>query len=343
MARDRVLILCPVYNDWEAAGRLFAAIDHVAEENGLHVSILAVDDGSSQPFHAGLGTAAEYTAVAEVGVLELGRNMGHQRAIAVGLGYVAEHEDCEAVVVMDADGEDDPRYIPGLLAELDRQVDAAVIFGQRTRRSEGPVFRFCYRLYRGLYRLLTGSRIQVGNFCIIPAGLLPKIVLLPEIWNHFAAGLLRGRIPFGEMPTVRARRLTGLPKMSFTSLVLHGLSAISVRADVAAARSLIAAVAWVGLTVMAGISMLVLSMAGGPAVPAWTGAAVVVSLSLAVQAVLASAIVVVLILRGRSAYEVLPRRDYREYIHRVHRIWPERGELVVPPFPRAHVATGPAL
>ena len=131
--------------------------------------------------------------------------------------------------------------------------------------------------------------------------------------------------------------------MNFTALVLHGLSAISVKADVAAARSLIAAVAWVGLTVMAGISMIVLTMVGGPGVPAWTGAAVVVSLSLAVQAALASAIAVVLILKGRSGYEVLPRRDYREYIHRVHRIWPERGELVVPPFPRTRVATGPAV
>ena len=45
-------------------------------------------------------------------VLRLRRNVGHQRAIALGLTYLQVEAGCEAVIVMDADGEDRPADVP---------------------------------------------------------------------------------------------------------------------------------------------------------------------------------------------------------------------------------------
>lgn len=61
-------------------------------------------------------------------VLRLRRNVGHQKAIAIGLGYVEENlPDAQRVVVMDSDGEDLPEIIATLLeAVRDENVDVAV-------------------------------------------------------------------------------------------------------------------------------------------------------------------------------------------------------------------------
>jgi polyisoprenyl-phosphate glycosyltransferase len=46
-------------------------------------------------------------------VIKLKRNVGHQRAIAIGLNYVADHHpDIACTVVMDSDGEDTPSIYP---------------------------------------------------------------------------------------------------------------------------------------------------------------------------------------------------------------------------------------
>ena len=50
--------------------------------------MLAVDDGSSP---AGDSAGASARALRRVDVLPLRRNLGHQRAIAVGLAYVEDH------------------------------------------------------------------------------------------------------------------------------------------------------------------------------------------------------------------------------------------------------------
>lgn len=320
MAHERLIILCPIFNDWNAAQLLFRYIDAVAGENDLQVSILAVDDGSTQSFESELDWTATYKAIARLDILELGRNLGHQRAIAVGSTYVAENADCDAVVVMDADGEDDPRYIPALLDRCRECGGSKVIFAQRTKRSEGLAFRCCYSIYRRLYRLLTGSHIQVGNFCIIPASLLPRIVLLSEIWNHFSAGLLRARIAHEELATIRGTRLGGSSKMGFVSLVLHGLGAISVQADRLGARSLIGATLATGavLLVMAAIGLL--KLFGNQAIPGWTALLMVVLLLISVQLLAASAVFVFLILRGRSEFSFLPKRDCRYFVRALHTV-----------------------
>ena len=49
-------------------------------------------------------------------IIRLRRNVGHQRAIAVGLGFVADElQDADRIVVMDSDGEDLPATIHALL------------------------------------------------------------------------------------------------------------------------------------------------------------------------------------------------------------------------------------
>ena len=107
--------------------------------------------------------------LASVGeVLYLARNMGHQRAIAVGLTYISMTFEPAAVVVMDSDGEDRAESIADLLAELKTgAVDAVVAL--RGRRWEFLGFRAFYTFYRFIFQMLTGRTIRFGNFTALSA------------------------------------------------------------------------------------------------------------------------------------------------------------------------------
>ena len=65
-----------------------------------------------------------------VEVLHLRRNLGHQRAIAIGLAYLEAHSTCEAVVVMDGDLQHPPELVPALV-EAGNRSGADVVVASR--------------------------------------------------------------------------------------------------------------------------------------------------------------------------------------------------------------------
>ena len=88
--------------------------------------------------------------------------------------------------------------------------------------------------------MLTGDHVRVGNFSVVPSSCLARIVVIPEIWNHYAAAVIRSRLPFRAIPITRGTRLAGQPKMNFIGLLLHGLSAFFVYGEIVGARLLVA-------------------------------------------------------------------------------------------------------
>src|SRR5262245_21005673 len=98
-----LVILMPVYNDWAALPLLFERLDKALDGAGLAAEIVVVDDGSAVvPDEGEWLDFRGYGRISSVTTLHLGRNVGHQRAIAIGLAYVQAHRPCRAVVVMDA-------------------------------------------------------------------------------------------------------------------------------------------------------------------------------------------------------------------------------------------------
>ena len=214
----------PVYNDWVAAERLLALLDEVVARVNDAVSIVLIDDGSTDAVPSALSFTPK--AIRRVDVLPLRRNLGHQRAIAIGLTYLYSERPCRAVVVMDADGEDAPADVVRLLEECARHHDTKMVFAQRARRSEGFRFWAGYQIYKTIHRLLTGRRVEVGNFSVVPWSALERLVGVSEIWNHYPAAVFKARIPVAQVPLPRAKLLAGQSKMNWVALVAHGLSAI---------------------------------------------------------------------------------------------------------------------
>src|SRR5205823_1377938 len=231
----RLVVVAPAYDDAAAAGQLLEHLERAFSNSDVDLRVLLVDDGSSIP----LAKQLPLPCSARTEVLRLRRNVGHQRAIALGTAYVHEHLPCDAMLVMDADGEDRPEDAVALVARCRQQAGERIIFAERTRRSESPLFQMCYRLYQLLHWILTGIRVRVGNFSVVPKGRLAALVTLPALWNHFAAAIFQARLPRELVPTVRAQRYCGKSKTNFVALVVHGLQAISVFIEIVTVRLLL--------------------------------------------------------------------------------------------------------
>ncbi len=301
-----LLIMMPVYEDWLSAAEVCKRIDAVLPPIGAKTKIILINDGSRTPYQDALADLKPQS-VEEISVLELHRNLGHQRAIAVAMAFAAEHLAADAVVVMDADGEDPPEQIPTLIAEAERTDLSAVVFAERGRRVEGLMFRAFYLLYRTLHYGLTGRKIRVGNFSVLPWRLMTSLVTYPELWNHYAAAVLQSRLPTAMTRLDRGKRIQGKSKMRFVDLVMHGLSALFAYHDLVGTRLL--------------IGNFLLIIASAIAVGALFFAHVDLKIPLAIAiAILAgqfstiSLLAIFLVVMNRSSYQFLPARDCIHFV-----------------------------
>lgn len=316
---EKILILIPVFNDWDAVTELVRRLDS-ALPSDIYAQVLIVDDASTTPDVK----FPDLKNIDNVSVIELRRNFGHQRAIALGLAYIVANIECRAVVVMDGDGEDDPLDVPRLIERCGSEGYKRMVFARRSKRSEGLVFRIFYALYKWFYKALTGQRIRVGNFSVVPFDLVRRLVVVSEVSNHYAVGALKAKIPYVEVSTRRAARLGGKPKMNFGALVTHGLSAISVYSEMVGVRLLIASSVLI-LLALIGIAVVVLiKFMTTLAIPGW---ATYLSASLTiilVQALSLSLFFVFMVLSARNNAFFLPLRDYSHFIDRVRQVFPAR-------------------
>ena len=236
MSKINIAIVMPVYNDWTSFRLLVLDLAKSLSSSSCSVEIVAVDDCSSESVPERI--VANHP-IERITILELEGNVGHQRAIAIGLSAISDRSDVDYVAVMDSDGED-------TAPELARLIEAAkanpnsVVVAQRAQRSEGAMFRLFYTLYISAFWLLTGRRINFGNFSLLPFEHLARLVHTPDIWNNFPATLIRAGLPLKYIPTARGTRYAGQSSMNLVNLVVHGLGAISVFSEVAFVRILLA-------------------------------------------------------------------------------------------------------
>lgn len=257
----RTVIVTPVYEDREAAGRLFSELGRL----GINVFVVAVDDGSvRQP----LDVASLQEAGVHGVVIRLTRNVGHQRAIAIGLSYVAEEmPDAPRVVTMDSDGEDVPQSILELMVRLE-SADVDVVVARRKKRTETMRFRLFYAVYKALFRILTGRQIDFGNFMAFKMLAVMRITHMQEVWIHVAGCVLTSKLRIAKCALDRGTRFSGSSKMNFGGLVLHGFRALMIFAEDVLVRVGLFCLAVAALSLLGVVSTIVLKLLGF-ATPGW--------------------------------------------------------------------------
>lgn len=306
-------ILIPVYDDYPSLNRVIAQIHSTLSARSDAYEIFVVDDASPRA-RIYLSEPARPGNCMAVTLLRLRKNLGHQRAIAVGLVYICARTHHDLVVVMDGDGEDAPSDIPRLVTACVENGQTKAVFARRTRRWSGALFKFGYEAYCLLHRVAVGSVPRVGNFCALPRTLLDQLVVDPNLWNHFAAAAFSSRLPIAQLPTARGRRYEGQSKLRLNDLIIHGLSALACYSEKIGVRVLLATGAMLALSAMGMAIVMGLRLFTTRAIPGWATVATGVLLILSAQILTFGVAFCLVVLSRRQSGAFLPARDALIYL-----------------------------
>lgn len=261
MIQTPLVIVTPVYEDTESFYQLIKKIEAIYKDQ---VTLIAVEDGSLNH----LIDLKQCPATLSLMILRLKRNVGHQKAIAIGLGYLEDKiVETTRVVIMDSDGEDCPETINELINFLDHeQVDIAVSI--RKSRVETLQFKFFYQIYRFIFKFLTGHNIRFGNFMALKCRAVKRLLNYTELQTHVAGTVILSKCRMHSVPISRGPRYAGHSKMNFAGLILHGLRALMIFADFVLVRLGLASLIFISIITMV-IFVTIFLKSIGMATPGW--------------------------------------------------------------------------
>jgi glycosyltransferase involved in cell wall biosynthesis len=264
-------IVTPVYRDTGSfrilRERLLETLAGRPETPPGTVRFVVIDDtGGQDP------EVEELQALDDVIVLQPPFNLGHQRGIVYALRkMLPRFAEDDAVVTMDADGEDRPEDLPRLLDAL-REGERSghhVVLALRTKRHEPPLFKVLYRGFKVLFRALTGATVRTGNYAVMSGGMARRALLHPTFDLAYSSAILALDMPVTYVPCERGRRYQGESKMTYGKLAMHGLRMLMPFTDRIAIRALAVFVFFGLLGGLLAAVVLVIKIFTASSIPGW--------------------------------------------------------------------------
>ena len=231
----KFIILIPLFNDWKSVSKLLNEIDLEVKNWDVDVSIVIVNDASTEKRS---GLEFNFKKIKAVKILNMKKNTVHQRCIAAGLKYICKNEDFERVIIMDADGEDRPEELNTFFEKAKEHINMTIT-GNRFKRSEGIIFKILYEVHKLLTLIFTGKLIKFGNFSCLPKNHAEQLIQKPYLWNSYSSSVVKAIKDRTFIPSIRGLRYVLPSKMNFTALIFHSLAIISVFRSLVIMRSII--------------------------------------------------------------------------------------------------------
>jgi hypothetical protein len=278
--KSKLFFVLPVYNDWNSLERLVSEISSLDFAFQLH--FVVVDDCSSE-FDKEIQNRIRMRCEVvdqHIEILRLTINRGNQFAIWVGLNHLYQSvNEKDLILVMDSDGEDDPRGIPKLLSAHRTGVPTVA---KRGNRDNSLTFKLWHYAYKRIFKFFTGENLDFGNFSVIDR-LILKQILADESSNYvgYVGGLLSSSAEIIRVPLDRGPRYHGKSKTSVHRLIQWGLLQVSPFTDAVFSQALKLSVKFTGTCLAASIVFLVLRVLEISVIPGWTS--LFISLALAIS------------------------------------------------------------
>ena len=229
----KFIILIPVYNDWKSVFKLLKEIDFQISKWDADVSVLIVNDGSSEKRPTDELILKNLKLIK---IMNMKKNQGHARCIATGLKFIVEKDNFDYAILMDGDGEDRPEEL-NLFFQKSTENPLKTITANRIKRSEGPLFRFLYECHKIITFIFTGKLIKFGNYSCLPKEDVVNLLKEPSIWSSYSGSLVKTIPEILSVPSVRSLRYFGPSQMNLFALFVHSLAIMAVFRNSALIRS----------------------------------------------------------------------------------------------------------
>jgi polyisoprenyl-phosphate glycosyltransferase len=210
-------ILIPVYNDWKSLNKLLSQIDETFNNEKLFdVEILVVNDCSTDKIDI---NHKENISIKKISVLNSKKNLGSQKAIALGLCYLKNLNQDSFITVMDSDGEDNPFKIKEML-KMAEQNKNHIITSNRKQRKESLQIVFCYYLHLVLTFLFSFQWVSFGNFTTFSSRNLSNLLSNNCSWYAHSSSVMYN-CNIKRLYAKREKRYFDKSKLNFKSLIEH--------------------------------------------------------------------------------------------------------------------------
>ena len=220
----KIVILIPVFNDWESLKKLIVEInENISSFQEIHFECLIVNDASTinQP------KLIRPSNIKSLKILDMKENRGHARCNAFGIRHVFQNKDFDYLLLMDGDGEDRPEEIKTLIEAINKKPLVSVV-AKRVQRSEGPFFQFLYQVHKLITLVFTGKNINFGNYSILTKQDVETLHSKSSLWSSFSGTVKKNINLLNEINSVRGLRYFGPSQMSLFKLIIHSFSIIAV-------------------------------------------------------------------------------------------------------------------
>jgi hypothetical protein len=254
-------IVMPLFRDVASFVILRERVREVLCREGTHsaVRFFVVDDSGGQD-----PEIEKIVGLPDVSVVRPPFNLGHQRAIVLGLRAASEQmAETDVVITMDSDGEDQPEDLPRLIQPvLDSDDPWTVAIARRTSRKENVTFRLLYMGFRALFRVLTGREVRSGNYAVYRGAYVHRMLFHPSFDLCYSSSLITLNPNPVFVPCARGERYAGQSHMNLERLLMHGVRMLMPFADRIAIRSLALCAATAAVTIVMLTTLLIGRLTG---------------------------------------------------------------------------------
>ena len=220
----KIIILIPVFNDWESLKKLLTEIENIIKNfPEIIIECVVVNDAStnSKP------ELRKPEKIKSLKILNMKENRGHARCNAFGIRYIIQNEKFDYLILMDGDGEDRPLELDSLIKEALKNSNCSVV-AKRVKRSEGIFFQFLYLMHKIITYFFTGKKINFGNYTCLTKKDAEIISSKPSLWSSYSGTIKKNLSNLVEINSIRGTRYFGPSKMSLYKLIIHSFSIIAV-------------------------------------------------------------------------------------------------------------------
>ena len=220
----KIIILIPVYNDWESLSKLIAETSsQIKNLKEYSFNYIIINDGST--------LARPNIKVPEnidgIKIINMKKNRGHTTCIAYGIHHVTQNEKFDKLILMDGDGEDRPEEIVTLIKKNLEKSNHSVV-AKRVKRSEGILFKILYQTHKLITIIFAGKKINFGNFSLLTREDLFLLSSRKNLWSSYSGTFKKYIKNYEEINSIRGKRYFGPSKMSILKLLLHSFSIIAI-------------------------------------------------------------------------------------------------------------------
>lgn len=218
-----ITVVIPVFNDWKSLNKLLKELNNQFKNLIVkQLNILIIDDASEKKEIIKINKLIK---IDKIKIIKLKYNQGNQKAILVGLHYLNKINYKGTIIVMDSDGEDDPKKIKLLLNSLEKNKKYFIV-ASRKKRTENKILRSLNMIRLIITLILTGKFINFGNYSCFISKNLKKIIKDQSLKLAYCSTLQRNDIK--KIYINKKKRYYGKSKANLKFLLQHSINIISV-------------------------------------------------------------------------------------------------------------------